>query len=456
MNPLLSRRDALKSVSSGFGYLAFAALAAASRQRALAAKSKPLDPKPPHFPARAKRVIFLSMQGAPSHVDMFDYKPQLQKDHGKDSPVGEGTAKLFGSPWTFNQHGDSGLWISELLPQLARQSDELCLLKGMHTDLPNHPQAQTIMHTGTSQFVRPSLGAWTLYGLGTENADLPGFVALNTPAGNAQHFGSAFLPAIYQGARLGSAQASTFGTQTRRGRRRPEAPPVPNIKNTELSKAQQRIQLDYLKALNEEKLARETFQPAVEGAIESFELGFRMQDTLPALLDLKGESEATKKLYGIGSGGPGSGGMDAFGKQCLLARRCVEAGVRFVEVTHGNWDHHRNLRDDLAARCHEIDQPIAGLLADLKARDLLKDTLVVWAGEFGRTPYGQGGDGRDHNNKGYTTWMAGGGVKGGFHPPPARPRPRTSHLQLRRPRFPADRCAWFGGERDFCLIGNDS
>ncbi|MAB60204.1 MAG: sulfatase [Verrucomicrobiales bacterium] len=404
---MLTRRDLLKSSSSGVGYLAFAALA---HEQALAEKKSkgPLSPKEPHFIPRAKRVIFLSMRGAPSHVDMFDYKPQLNKDDGKPGKFGRGRGgKLLGSPWEFKQHGKSGLWVSELTPEIATHADELCMLHGMHTDLPNHPQAQTMMHTGSSQFVRPSIGAWTLYGLGTNNADLPGFVALGVPNGNANHFGSSFLPAIYQGARF-AANSRRVGGNNRLARRDPK-PNVPNIANPRLDRELQRIQLDYVQSLNKAKLERDKRAPGVEGVIESLELGFRMQDTLPELMDTSGESKETLELYGIGSGA-----NDNFGKQCLLARRFAESGVRFVELSHGNWDHHRNLTNDLAARCNEIDKPIAGLLTDLKRRDMLKDTLVVWAGEFGRTPHGQGGDGRDHNNKGYTTWMAGGGVKGGM------------------------------------------
>jgi len=404
---MLTRRDLLKSASSGVGYLAFAALAHEQAQ----AESKtdgPLDPKKPHFNPRAKRVIFLSMRGAPSHVDMFDYKPQLAKDDGKPGKFGRGRGgKLLGSPWEFKQHGRSGLWISELTPEIATHADDLCMLHGMHTDLPNHPQAQTMMHTGSSQFVRPSIGAWTLYGLGTNNADLPGFVALGAPNGNANHFGSGFLPAIYQGARFGTDSRRPGGNN--RSSRRESKPKIPNIANPKLDRELQRVQLDYVQSLNKAKLIRDKNAPGVEGVIESLELGFRMQDTLPELMDTTAESKETLELYGIGSGG-----NDTFGKQCLLARRFAESGVRFIELSHGNWDHHRNLTNDLSARCNEIDRPIAGLLTDLKRRDMLKETLIVWAGEFGRTPHGQGGDGRDHNNKGYTTWMAGGGVKGGL------------------------------------------
>jgi hypothetical protein len=394
-----SRRLALKRLSSGFGYLAFAALA---NERALA-DANPLAPKHPPLLARAKRVIVLSMQGAPSHVDTFDHKPQLSADDGKAAKYGG--AKLMGSPWKFSAHGKSGLQISELFPNVANHADDLCLLRGMHTDVPAHPQAQVAMHTGTSQFVRPSLGAWTLYGLGTENADLPGFVALNPPPGSAQQFGSAFLPAMYQATRIGSSRPLAAGA----GARGPEGPAkIPNISNPRLERDLQRIQLDLVQSLNRDKLARDVQQPEVEGVIESFELAFRMQDTLPEVMDTSKESAATLELYGIGNAEASS-----FGRQCLTARRLVESGVRFVELTHGNWDHHRNIEDDLPARCQEVDRPIAGLLTDLKQRGLLQDTLVVWAGEFGRTPHSQG-SGRDHNNKGYTTWMAGGGVKGGF------------------------------------------
>jgi hypothetical protein len=411
-NPeLFSRRTALKSISSGFGYLAFAALAdqqARAEKKTSAGASGPLAAREPHFAARAKRVIFLSMRGAPSHVDTFDYKPQLAKDDGKEGKFGRlRGGRLLGSPWEFSQHGESGLWISELMPGISAHADELCLLSGMHTDLPNHPQAQVQMHTGNHQFVRPSLGAWALYGLGSENANLPGFIALNPGNGSAQHFGSAFLPAIYQAARFGTAGGRR--NVARRGRGSGPQESVPNIKNPSLETDLQRLQLDYVQKLNRAKLSRDVHQPAVEGVIESFELAFRMQDEVPGLMDLSDESKQTLALYGI----DGSA-TERFGRQCLLARRFVEAGVRFVELSHGNWDHHRNLSEDLPARCNEIDRPVAGLLADLKRRDLLKDTLVIWAGEFGRTPHGQGGDGRDHNNKGYTTWMAGGGVKGGF------------------------------------------
>lgn len=396
-----SRRSMLQMASAGFGYLAFAGL---STQAAEEESSNPLAPKQPHFPAKAKRVIFLCMQGGPSHLDTFDYKPQLAADSGKG---GRGAgSRLMASPWTFRQRGKSGLWISDLFPEVARHADDLCLIRSMHCDQPTHPRAMTQMHTGNAQFVRPSLGAWTLYGLGTENDSMPGFVALNAPPASAQNFGSAFLPAIYSGTKVGRTQQR--GLAAMRGGSQ-SGQSVPDISSQRLSDNAQRNQLDFIQKLNRQKLKREEQQPGVEGVIESYELAFRMQDTLPELMDLSKESEKTLALYGIDEGD-----TDAFGRQCLMARRFAEAGVRFIEITHGNWDHHNRLKTDLPERCTEVDKPIAGLLTDLQQRGLLKDTLVIWGGEFGRTPDAQNGDGRDHNHKGYTIWMAGGGVKGGM------------------------------------------
>lgn len=393
---MFSRRQILKNASAGFGYLAFAGLAAAQEQQA----KNPLAPREPHFPARAKRVIFLCMSGGPSHVDSFDYKPDLMKDHGKAGRYG---GSLLKSPWKFKQRGNSGLWISDLFPNVAEQADDLTLIRSMQCDQPVHPGAMTQMHTGTAQFIRPSLGAWTLYGLGSENDSLPGFVSLSPPSGGSRNYGSSFLPAIYGGSKIGNSSRRS------RPSRGGEADSVPDIGNANLSKEQQRKQLDYVQALNKQKLERERVQPGVEGIIESYELAFRMQDSMPKLMDTSKETAATQELYGMNSQA-----TQGFGTQCLLARRFAEAGVRFIEVTHGGWDQHANLTADHGSRAEACDQPIAGLLQDLKQRDMLKDTLVIWGGEFGRTPAAQGGDGRNHNNKGYTTWMAGGGVKGGF------------------------------------------
>lgn len=389
----MNRRHVLQATSSGFGYLAFSALSTMNAR----AEANPLSPKQPHFTPRAKRVIFLAMQGAPSHVDTFDYKPQLNADNGKDA---RGFAKLLGSPFEFSQHGQSGLHISELFPHVAKHADDLCIMNSMHTDIPNHPQATTQMHTGNFQFVRPSLGAWTLYGLGTENDSLPGFITLSPPNG-AQNYGSAFLPAVYQGTPIGRQGRNRFVDTA-------DQNSVKNISNPRLSSDMQRLQLDFIKSLNEDKLRRDQYHPEVEGIIESYELAFRMQDELPDVLDISDEPDSIKKLYGVDDRTTSS-----FGRQCLTARRLAEAGVRFIQVSHGNWDHHRNLKAGLEQNCAETDQPIAALLEDLKQRDMLKDTLVMWSGEFGRTPHGQSTNGRDHNNKGYSMWMAGGGVKGG-------------------------------------------
>jgi hypothetical protein len=396
---MLSRRALLKSAGSGFGYLAFAALAHAEAARSSQAKDNPLAPKPAHFKPRAKRVIFLCMEGAPSHVDTFDHKPKLSADDGKPPPRGRGGfggGRLMGSPFKFAQRGKSGLWISDLFPELAKHADRLCLLNAMHTDLPNHAQAFLQMHCGLFRVPRPSLGAWVLYGLGTTNENLPGFITISPPQGNggAANYAASFLPAVYQGTRIGRAG---FGGGEQ----------VSNLRNARRSTAAQRVQLDYVQELNRGAAQSLGDSPEIEGLISSYELAFRMQGEMPKVMDLSKENASTLKLYGIDESRGGG-----FGRQCLLARRLVEAGVRFVEVTVAGWDHHRNLKESLTSSCKAIDKPIAGLLADLHGRGMLDDTLVLWGGEFGRSPHAQG-DGRDHNNKGYTTWMAGGGVKGG-------------------------------------------
>src|SRR5262245_30391578 len=292
-----SRRTMLKTLSCGFGWLAFAGLA----QRAALAANNPLAPKATHFPARAKRVIFLTMRGGPSHVDTFDYKPKLTADSGRPG-IRPGT-KLLGSKWKFTQHGQSGLWISELFPNLARHADDLCLVRSMQTDFPAHPQAFLQMHTGSAQFVRPSLGAWTVYGLGTENENLPGFVTLSPPSdvGGAQNYGSAFLPAIYQATRLGSGQ-------------RPIASAAVRNLASKMPVNEQRVVLDFVQAMNRETLARDVENPEVEGIIESYELAFKMQMQMPGVLDLSGETATTKSLYGIGDGGGGRRGRDGSGQ----------------------------------------------------------------------------------------------------------------------------------------------
>ena len=409
---MLNRRDALRIGRSGFGYLAFAAIA--HQQAAMANdQNSPLAARETHFAPKAKRVIFLCMEGGPSHVDTLDYKPKLSADDGKAAPGSRGFRQglLKASPFEFRQSGDSGLWVSELFPEVAKHADKLCVLNGMHTDRPNHAQAYLQMHCGIFQFPRPSLGAWVLYGLGTDNEDLPGFITINPPSSNggAANYAASFLPAVYQGTRI----QQRSGSET-----------VSNLKNPRRSRDAQRVQLDFTQELNRATVDTLGQSPEVEGLISSYELAFRMQGEMPGVLDLSNETAATLKLYGIeaqsrsgGSrfrGGFGSSdGTTSFGRQCLLARRLVESGVRFVEVTSRGWDHHRNLNESLTNNCESVDRPIAGLLADLEQRDMLKDTLVLWGGEFGRSPYAQG-DGRDHNAKGFTMWMAGGGVKAGL------------------------------------------
>ena len=379
----MNRRHFLTRTSLGFGWMSFAALA-----QAQVAKT--------HHAARARRVIFLCMRGAPSHVDTFDYKPKLNAETGR--PAQRAGAQLLGSRWKFARHGGGGLWISALFPELAKCADDLCVLHGMQTELPAHPQAYLRMHTGSSQFVRPSLGAWTHYGLGSLNENLPGFISLTPPSGfgGVQNYGSAFLPAIHQGTRIGADKRPVAGAQ------------MANLAPRQ-SAAAQRAELDLVQAFNRAKLAREKVNPQVEGVIESFELAYKMQSEMPAVMDLSKESEATLRLYGVGEAA-----TDDFGRKCLLARRMAEAGVRFVEINHGDWDHHFNIGTKLPESCASVDKPLRGLLTDLKARGLLNDTLVIWSGEFGRTPHAEGTDGRDHNVKAFTSWMAGGGVKGGF------------------------------------------
>ncbi len=402
---MITRRSLLQSLSAGFGYMAFSALAAAQQPQESAsvesAEDNPLAPKAPHFNAKAKRVIFLCMSGGPSHVDTFDYKAALSRDDGKQGRYG---GRLLKSPWEFRQRGESGLWISDLFPNVAEHADEMTLIRSMQCDQPVHPGAMTQMHTGTAQFIRPSLGAWTLYALGSENDSLPGFVSLSPPSGNAGIHGSAFLPSIYSGTKIGrGGRAARFAQFA-------GAESLPDISSRTMSRAQQRRQIDFIQELNRKKLARAGEGAAeIEGVIESYELAFRMQDAMPDVMDIADETPETLALYGADGGA-----TEAFGKQCLLARRMAESGVRFIEITHGGWDQHANLRSDHATQAEACDKPIAGLLTDLRQRGLLDETLVIWGGEFGRTPAAQGNDGRNHNNKGYTTWMAGGGVKGGF------------------------------------------
>lgn len=378
-----TRRDFLQLTSASFGWTAFSALAAEK------AGANPLAPKQPHFTPRAKRVIFLFMQGGPSHLETFDWKPELAKV-GKGGPH-----QLLGSVFNFNPSGQSGLMISEVFPKLATHADELCVLNGMQTRTNSHVQATVALHTGSETFVRPSMGAWITYGLGSLAEDLPGFVTIDPlhDQGGAMNYGSAFLPATYQGTRL---SGSGHG--------------VPNI-DGRLGTSEQRRQIDLVQRMNRRLLAKVPEHPEIEGVIESYELAYRMQTSVPGVLDIDKEPDAIQSLYGLNDAATSS-----FGRQCLLARRLAEKGVRFIQLTHQGWDHHNNMRTGLRSRAEAIDQPISGLLTDLKQRGMLKDTLIIWGGEFGRGPHDDkgNGDGRGHHGRGYSMWMAGGGVKGGL------------------------------------------
>lgn len=386
----VTRRQVLKSASAGFGMVALAGLLGQQAKADEKSVTKPLAPKKPPLPAKAKRLIFVHMNGAMSHHDTFDYKPQLQKDNGKPGPGG-GT--LTASKFRFKQYGETGSWFSELLPNLARHADKLTWLRGLHTDTPAHPQAVVQLHTGSTNaaLTRPSMGAWLLYGLGSENQDLPGYITINPPPnfGGAVNYGSAFLPAHFQGTRIDD-----------RGN-------LPNLKSATASSLQ-RKQLDLIQAMNRDLGATPGAPDQLDGVIESYELGFKMQDKVPQLLDISKEPQAVRDAYGA-KDGPANG----FARQCLMARRLSEAGVRFVEICQPGWDHHNNLHKGLLDRCGSIDQPVAALLADLEKRGLLDETLVLFGSEFGRQPTAQGPDGRDHNITGYPMFLTGAGVKKG-------------------------------------------
>ncbi len=410
---MINRRHLLQTTACGFGSLALNAIAA--RQ---SAAGNPLAARSTHHTARAKRVIFLFMAGGVSHVDSFDYKPKLIENDGVAfdfddartvAKTGMGAAMRVMKPlWEFKQRGESGQWASELFPHMAERVDDLCFVKGMHTEGVAHGPATLFLHTGSTNFIRPSMGSWISYGLGTENDNLPSFVSISPSLSNGgpRNYGTAFLPALYQGTPLGRAgQPATEAT-------------IKNLHNTSLTPAAKARQFDLLRGLHQEQMARAEAagqHEAVEAVINSYELAWRLQANAPHTLDLDSESAATKQLYGIGEQP-----TDNFGRQCLMARRLAETGVRFIQVNYTDnsnnpaWDQHSNMpkhKDHALA----VDKPIAGLLHDLKQRGLLEDTLVWWGGEFGRTPYAQSnGTGRDHNPGGFTQWLAGAGVKPGF------------------------------------------
>ncbi len=403
----LSRREVLRLGACGFGQVALLGLLG-EESRAEAA-SNPLAPRQPHFAPRAKRVIFLFMRGGVSHVDSFDHKPKLAEMNGQPLPIPKPkfefapTGNLLASPWKFAKYGQSGIEVSELFPEIGSMIDDICVVRSMNGgDQVSHGPALLNINTGSGVFARPSMGAWALYGLGTENQNLPGYISLSPSLyhGGAQNYGSAFLPASFQGTRIGDG--SVDFRQAIFSNLQPGDDP-----------ALQRLQLDLLANRNREHLARVGADPRLEARIAAFEMSFRMQTEAPQVLNLASENDATQKMYGVGQEP-----TDEYARQCLLARRMIEAGVRFVQVNYSYprnyWDAHGDLRNNHSSNAKKVDQPIAALLKDLKQRGLLSDTLVIFGTEFGRTPAAQGTDGRDHHPHAFSMWLAGGGVKGGM------------------------------------------
>lgn len=413
-----SRRKLLVNAAYGLGGLTLTGLLPGSGvfSSARAAElADPLAPKDPHFPAKVKSVIWLHMDGAPSTIDLYDYKPQLIKLNGQDAPASflkgiktstqGGVGKLFASNRTWKQHGESGAWFSDLLPNLAEHADKLTFIKSSTTIGATHDISILKLNTGDLNPGRPTLGAWVTYALGTANRDLPAYVVLyvgnKEPSGGSVNWSSGFLPAIYQGTPF-----------------RPGPSPILNLDRPELiAAAQQRDNLDLLKALNQHSAAKHAQDSELQARLNSYELAYRMESAAPEAVDLSRETDATKDLYGLNDAA-----TKGYGTNMLRARRLVERGVRFVQVVSGpldvagedkNWDAHQDLEKNHSAHARAVDKPIAGLLADLKGRGLLDSTLVVWTSEFGRTSYGQSGTGRDHNPWGYTQWLAGGGLKAG-------------------------------------------
>ena len=419
--PFLTRRAAFQTAACGFAQLALAGLTnRPARADAPAPASEPgavnpLLPKRPHLLARAKRVIFLFMQGGVSHVDSFDHKPELARRDGQSIAFDDAraiantgkrgtTQKVMRPLWDFAQHGECGRWASGLFPRMNQHVDKMCFVHSLHTEGVAHGPATLFLHCGSTQFIRPSMGSWVLYGLGTENENLPGFVSIAPSSGNGgpRNLGNAFLPPVYQGTPIGKAGGPAADMVIR------------NLAAAKTAPAEQRRQFDLMRQMNAEQLRRTPGDAELDAVIDSYELAWRMQMNAPDVLDLSNETPETLALYGIGDRR-----TETYGRQCLMARRLAESGVRYIQVTYGDssanpaWDQHSNMPKH-ADHAAAVDQPIAGLLTDLARRGLLEDTLVWWGGEFGRTPYSQGGNGRDHNPQGFTQWLAGAGVKPGL------------------------------------------
>lgn len=412
-HPSVSRRDMLTKCSTGFGLLALSGLLAERAGADGAGQASPFAPRQPHFKPKVKSVIFCFMSGGVSHVDTFDPKPRLKRDHGKPMPVPvrptmfNEIGNIMASPWEFRRYGKSGLHVSDLFPHIGGCADDLAVIRSMTSVGNEHAQANYFMHTGFSLAGFPSAGAWMTYGLGSVNQNLPGFVVLasgGAPLGGVGIYGNGFLPAVHQASFLDPTQQEA----------------VANITPRETG-SRQRKRLGFINRMDQSHLAHLKGDEQVESAIRNYEIAYRMQSAVPDLVDLRGETDATKTLYGLDS--PVREKAE-YGRQCLLARRLVERGVRFIELTClprpsdagqiGNpWDQHGVLKAGHSEMAFQVDQPIAGLIKDLKARGLFDETLIVWAGEFGRTPFAQSGDGRDHNPFGFSVWLAGGGIKGG-------------------------------------------
>ena len=413
----LDRRQMLSRCANGFGAVALTSLMREKAYGAVVGSTAARDPRPspfaardPHFEPKVKNVIFLYMDGGPSQVDTFDYKPALEKYDGRDphsifdvQPTQfNNIGKVMKSPWKFQQYGESGTWISDLFPNIAQQADKLCVIRSMVSKFPEHTNANYFLHTGFGQQGRPSMGSWISYGLGSENQNLPGFIVLDgglIPPGGLDCFNSGFLPATYQGSIFRHAN-----------------PPVSNLLRIERTELLQKNKLALMRQLDTSLLDRMGHVDQLESAIANYELAFRMQMAVPDLINLKTETKETQQQFGLDAPYEQT---QIFGRLCLIARRLVERGVRFIELTcpkvkGDRWDQHNGLKEGHENNARAVDQPIAALLADLESRGLLEETLVIWSGEFGRTPFAQGKNGRDHNPFGYSIWMAGGGIKPGI------------------------------------------